>query len=60
MGYNEKTRSLLPSGLGMFFPAFLINKNGVENLLIYLMRPLFASGLRALSFQKNLKELHIK
>ena len=60
MGCNESTISMLPSGLGMHFPAFLTHKNGVDISLIDLMRPLFDSGLRVLSFQKMLKELHAK
>ena len=44
----------------MFFPDFLIYKNGVYNSFIDLMRKLFDSCLRVLSFQKNLKELHTK
>ena len=60
MGYNEIILSLLPSALGMIFPAILTYKKRVENSFIDLIRPLFDSDLRVLYFQKMLKELNSK
>ena len=60
MGYNEIMLLLLPSGLGIFFPEFLKYENGVDNSLTDLIILLFDSGIRKLSFQKILKELHTK
>ena len=42
MGYNAKSRELLPDGLGNLFPAFFTHKGAVNMVLIDLMHPLFS------------------
>lgn len=60
MGYNSASRTLLPHGLGMFFPAFFTYRGAVDNSVIDLMRPLFDKGVRPESFSSTMLELHSK
>ena len=46
MGYNSRSRELLPDGLGEHFPAFLTHRGAVDMCIIDLMRALSECGLR--------------
>ena len=60
MGYNTRSRELLPDGLGERFPAFLTHRGGVDMSVLDLMRPLFATGVRPDQIAQLLLELATK
>ncbi|GFH49181.1 hypothetical protein CTEN210_05657, partial [Chaetoceros tenuissimus] len=59
-GYNHESFQLYENGIQYNFPAILTKRSAIDKSLIDLMRPLFDKGLRPLSFQKTLVELHSK
>jgi hypothetical protein len=60
MGYNARSRELLPYGFGSLFPAFFTHKGAVDMTIIDLMRPLFNVGVRPEQLAAILLELASK
>ena len=60
MGYDLRSRQLLPFGYGDEFPAFLTHRGGVDKEIVDLQRPLFDRGVRPESLSAVLLELHAK
>ena len=58
--WDERSRPLLPHGLGSYFPAFLTHRGGVDMAIIDLQRPLFDKGFKPGSLSSTLLELHTK
>ena len=60
MGYDVRSRELLPFGYGDSFPAFLTKRGGLDRDIIDLMQPLHDKGLRSGALSKIILEMHTK
>ena len=60
MGYDLRSRQLLPHGYGNDFPAFLTYRSGVDLRIIDLLRPLSDKGVRHHAVSEILLEFHSK
>ena len=58
MGSDEISVALLPYNLGLYFPAFLTHKGGVDKKVAKNMRSLFPEGIRAGQYATLLREHH--
>jgi hypothetical protein len=60
MTYDARTLEQLPYGRGLLVPVLLSAKNGMDKVLLDLMRGLFNAGLRPAALSRILMELHTK
>lgn len=60
MGYDTKSRELLPDGLGEYFPTFITHRAAIDKSIIDLMCALSEIGVRPEQFSALLLELASK
>ncbi|KAJ7145231.1 hypothetical protein C8R46DRAFT_1045557 [Mycena filopes] len=58
--YDQAILTQLPGNLGNEFPAFLTHRSGIDKKLMTLIRSGIAQGLTSHSWERVLRELHIR
>ncbi|KAJ7156180.1 hypothetical protein C8R46DRAFT_1294726, partial [Mycena filopes] len=58
--YDQGILTQLPGNLGNEFPAFLTHRSGIDKKLMTLIRSGIAQGLTSHSWERVLRELHIR